>query len=38
MLDILGVLDSKVTESQREDWREWIWSQQICMSDPCLMI
>lgn len=29
MLDILGVLDSKVTESQREDWREWIWSQQI---------
>ncbi|KZT28744.1 terpenoid cyclases/Protein prenyltransferase [Neolentinus lepideus HHB14362 ss-1] len=27
-LDLLGVLESKSTDSDRESWREWVWEQQ----------
>ncbi|KAI0076738.1 terpenoid cyclases/Protein prenyltransferase [Panus rudis PR-1116 ss-1] len=27
-LDLLGLLDSKTRESEREGWREWLWDQQ----------
>ncbi|KIY52428.1 terpenoid cyclases/Protein prenyltransferase [Fistulina hepatica ATCC 64428] len=27
-LDLLGLLESKTTEIDRESWREWIWEQQ----------
>ena len=28
-LDLLGLLDTKVKESDREAWRAWIWAQQV---------
>nr|GAT45676.1 geranylgeranyltransferase type 1 subunit beta [Mycena chlorophos] len=27
-LDLLGLLDSKTSTSDRENWKEWIWEQQ----------
>ncbi|KAG9013568.1 hypothetical protein FRB90_005882 [Tulasnella sp. 427] len=29
MLDLLVLLEAKVKESEREEWRRWIWDQQI---------
>lgn len=31
-LDIMGLLDSKTKEADREGWRAWIWSQQSSLS------
>jgi hypothetical protein len=29
-LDVLDQLDAKSKKSDRDQWREWIWAQQIC--------
>lgn len=28
-LDLIGLLDKKVSEADREAWRNWIWAQQV---------
>lgn len=28
-LDLVGLLDQKVSEADREAWRNWIWAQQV---------
>ena len=29
-MDLLGILDEQTKETDRDGWREWIWSQQLC--------
>ena len=31
-LDILGLVESKTTEADRENWRAWMWAQQSSLS------
>ncbi|KAI0351394.1 terpenoid cyclases/Protein prenyltransferase [Trametes cingulata] len=30
-LDILGLLDTQTSDSDRETWRSWLWEQHICL-------
>lgn len=29
-LDLLGMVQDKISEADRKIWREWIWEQQVC--------
>ena len=31
-LDILGLVESKTSEADRENWRAWMWAQQSSLS------
>lgn len=30
-LDLMGLLETMTKEDEREEWRKWIWRQQIGM-------
>ncbi|KAI0315596.1 terpenoid cyclases/protein prenyltransferase alpha-alpha toroid [Amylostereum chailletii] len=36
-MDVLGVLDKKISATDRESWREWIWGQQAGGTTYCAL-